>query len=384
MKVIKDNEVVELLCQMIEIPSFVDKDNNEKLLAYFIKDFFEKNDIDVKLDKVCEDRFNVIATVGSGDKTLLLTGHTDTVPLYGCPSLLSPQIRNNRVYGRGANDMKGALASMMIAMKQLKKVEHSLNGRVMFAGVIDEELSSLGTIDLIERNYRIDCAIVGEPTSLNLGIGHRGLEWVTFKSYGDAIHSGSRSGECNAIENMMVLFNNVKSMYFKESHELLGDTTINAGFITGGTQPSTVADYCELVVDFRYLPGQSFLDIKSIIDKEIKKLSEIDESYKFSYDIEERSKMSEGYYHDACYTDKNEEIITITTKVLEQKNRSSEFKSFTAWTDGGLLNSNMKIPVIILGPGDLRTAHSSEEYIEIDELIEACNIYFEICKQYLE
>lgn len=369
---------------MIEIPSYVDDNNNEKQIAYFIRDFFVKNNIDVKLDEVCNDRFNVIASVGNGNKTLLLTGHIDTVPLYGYPSLLKSKILDNKVYGRGANDMKGAIAAMMISMKKLKEVEHLLNGKVMFAGVIDEELSSLGTIDLIEKKYSFDAAIVGEPTSLNLAIGHRGLEWVTFKSYGKAMHSGSRKSNCNAIENMMLLFKNIESSYFKLSHDLLGNTTMNAGLISGGTQPSTVADYCELSVDFRYLPGQSFKDIKEIIDNEINKLTKLDSNYQYSYDVFEKSKMINGYYHDACFTNEDEEIVTITSNVLTKSNRSNELKSFTAWTDGGLINSVLKTPTIIFGPGDLKTAHSSDEFIEIEELEDACNIYFEICKQYLK
>lgn len=371
--------------QMIKIPSFVDETNNETNLAMFINDYFTRHGINSRLDWINEKRCNVIATIGSSSGLkLLLTGHLDTVPLYNNDSLLKPVIIDNKVYGRGANDMKGSLAAMMMSMVDLKNNCVDLNGSVTFIGVIDEELGSLGTIDLIEKGYDFDAAIVGEPTSLEICTGHRGLEWVTFKSFGSRIHSGHRDCECNAIENIISLLSEIKKDLPIERHPLLGNTTFNIGKIVGGTQPSTVADYCEASVDFRYLPKQSFSEIKEFIDDKINKINKNIPDARIEYSIYEGSKMKDGFFHDPCFIDESEEIVISAQEVLSEYNYSIRLNSFSAWTDGGLINTHLKIPTIILGAGDLETAHSNEEHIYINELYDASQIYYEICIKYLK
>ena len=141
----------------------------------------------------------------------MLNGHLDTVPP-GNSELwtvdpFGAELKKTRIYGRGAADMKGGLASMLLAAKALKLSDIQLNGDLLLTGVIDEEVTGRGVQDLIKKGYSADMVIVAEPTELNPIRGHKGLIWFEISTIGKAMHSSKVSsrgdnGEVNAIYQM--------------------------------------------------------------------------------------------------------------------------------------------------------------------------------------
>ena len=172
----------------------------------------------------------------------------------------------------------------------------------------------------------------------------------------------------------------------KETHPIIGTSSMNYGTINGGTQPSTVAGECVLKIDRRWVPGVKYDDVVKEYEDIINELSKEDDEFKCTFKVMDSSLMKEGYVHEAMEMDINHPIIDIAKKSTKEVfNKIPEITYFTAWSDGGLLSSYANIPTIIFAPGDLETAHSEREQIEINEILPATLIYaliaIEFCKQ---
>ncbi len=387
-----ESEIVDLISAVVACPSHSGIENQETQTAEAFKDFFLKEGIEAETHLVADGRKNVIARLkgqGAG-KTLLLTGHIDTVPPYdmeGDPYAV--RIEDGKMYGRGVVDMKGALACMAYAMVAIKKSGIPLEGDVVFAGVIDEEEKSLGTIALIEQGMTFDAAVVGEPTNMEVCSGHRGLEWFEFFFQGKTVHGGRQKEGINAIQKAVkfvdALEKDLIPVIEKRVHPLAGSSTMNYGYILGGTQPSTVAGECVLKIDRRWLPEETYETVTKEYQDILYALAKEDPQFKVSLKVMEESLMKEGYVHEALDTDEEQEIVKICQNQVEIIfGEKKELRFFSAWTDGGLLSKYAHIPTVILGPGELESAHSKIEHLEVETLIPATRIYagiiLEFCK----
>lgn len=179
--IVKKGELTDLISELVKIPSTPDSEDYERKVAEYIHQFFQDEGIESQLIKVKDNRPNIIAKISGtgGGRSLMLTGHMDTVPAYDMDiDPFSGEIKNGRVYGRGAVDMKGPLACMMLTLVAAKRAKIELKGDLIFAGVIEEEYKSFGTEHLVKNGPKTDAAIVGEPSQLNITTGHRGLEWL--------------------------------------------------------------------------------------------------------------------------------------------------------------------------------------------------------------
>lgn len=388
--VVSENEIIKLISELVKIPSYNGIVYQETNVARYIHNVFLKEGIESEIIPVSDGRCNIIGKIkGEGNgKTLLLTGHMDTVPPYDMPG--NPfEIRreDDKLFGRGIVDMKGPLACMIYSLIAIKRANVKLQGDLIFAGVIDEEEKSLGTIDLIERGIKADAAIIGEPTNLDICVAHRGLEWFEFRFQGKTVHGGKQKEGINAIVKASNFIQRLEEKLLqeieKEIHPLIGTSSMNYGTINGGTQPSTVAGECVIKIDRRWVPGIKYTDIVKQYQDIIDELSNDDEKFKCNINVMDSSKMKEGYVHEAMETDINHPIIDIvrarTKDILDKK---PDITYFTAWTDGGLLCSYANIPTIIFAPGDIETAHSAIEQIDINQILPATIIYASIAIEF--
>lgn len=385
-----EKETVDLIKKLVSSPSHEGIENQETEVARYIYEFFEKEGIEAELIPVVEGRCNVTARLkgkGSG-KSLLLTGHTDTVPPYdmqGDPYKI--RVIDGKMYGRGVVDMKAGLACMMMAMAAIKRAGINLSGDLIFAGVIDEEAKSEGTRALLKSGLFVDAAIVSEPSNMEVCIAHRGLEWFEFAFHGKTVHGGKQKEGINAIQKAMKFINKLECELIpeleKRTHPLLGNSTMNYGLIKGGTQPSTVAGECILQIDRRWIPGENYADILGEYQKVLDELHNEDPQFKADFKVMAVSDMDEEFVHESMNTDAEDLIVKVAQKALvEVTGAKSDLQSFTAWTDGGLINGYGKIPTIILGPGYLESAHSACEHLKIDSVAPAVTIYALIASDY--
>src|SRR5436190_1989557 len=237
--------------------------------AGFIKGWLEAREIAVT-DHRFGERFALTADVGPADgPTLVFHGHYDVVP--GRPEQFQPFMQGDRLYGRGAYDMKGGLAAMMCALRDLADQDRV---RVRFVCVPDEEseeIDSRASDALVRAGHGGDFAITGEPTDLHVGIQAKGVLSVRIIVFGTAAHGSTPWLGDNAVLKAIEVFRRIESMPFtRESSELFDRPSINLGRIMGGDAPNKVPEECVIDVDIRYLPGQSaaaiLADIEAIPD----------------------------------------------------------------------------------------------------------------------
>jgi succinyl-diaminopimelate desuccinylase len=231
-------------------------DDGIRLCAGFVKGWLEARDIPTG-QLAIRDLPILLAEVGPEDApTVVLHGHIDVVP--GREGQFEPKVEDGRLIGRGAYDMKGALASMMLAVNDLKS---QAAVRVRLAVVPDEEAEDedyRGTDHLVDSGLAGDFAITGEPTDMHVGVAAKGVLAVRLEVRGRAAHGSTPWEGDNAALKAFDIFRRIESLPFsRESSELFDRPSINLGRIQGGDALNKVPDRCVIDVDIRYLPDQS-------------------------------------------------------------------------------------------------------------------------------
>jgi succinyl-diaminopimelate desuccinylase len=230
--------------------------------AGFVKGWLESRDIEVH-ELEARGLPLLAATAGTGDGArVVFHGHLDVVPAR--EEQFRPRIEGDRIYGRGAYDMKGALAAMMGAMHELRE---ATDVAVVLAIVPDEESEEevdRGTNLLIRNGFSGDFAITGEPTDLHIGVQAKGVLALRLQVAGIAAHGSTPWLGDNAILNALDVFRAIETLPFaRESSDLFDRPSINLGRILGGDALNKVPDNCVIDVDIRYLPGQDPAEIRS-------------------------------------------------------------------------------------------------------------------------
>ncbi|MEA2333252.1 MAG: succinyl-diaminopimelate desuccinylase [Thermoleophilaceae bacterium] len=233
--------------------------------AGFVKGWLEARDVEVT-GATHNGRPVLAATVGpAGGHTIVFHGHLDVVP--GRTEQFSPRVEDDRLYGRGAYDMKGGLAAMMLAVHDLAGQDRV---RVHFVCVADEESEEIeqrGSDHLVERGYIGDFAITGEPTNMYIGIQAKGVLAMRIEVSGTAAHGSTPWLGDNAVLKAIDVFRQIEVLPFaRESSDLFDRPSINLGRIMGGDVINKVPDLCVIDVDVRYLPGQDAEAIRDAVD----------------------------------------------------------------------------------------------------------------------
>jgi succinyl-diaminopimelate desuccinylase len=259
-----------------------DTSRQEELVAAagFVKGWLESRDIEVR-DLEHNGLPVLISEVGPVDEsaaTVILHGHLDVVP--GHAEQFQPQVDGDRLFGRGAYDMKGGLAAMMCALKDLERQERV---RVRLICVPDEESEELdvrSTDAIVRMGLGGDFAITGEPTDLHIGIEAKGVLAMQIDVHGRAAHSSTPWLGDNAVLKAVDVFRAIESLPFsRQSSELFDRPSINLGRIQGGDAVNKVPDSCTMAVDIRYLPGQ---DPVEILDQ-VRAIPEVEVTRSFVY-----------------------------------------------------------------------------------------------------
>jgi succinyl-diaminopimelate desuccinylase len=234
--------------------------------AGFVKGWLEARDVEVA-GSMHNGRPVLAATVGPATgPTIVLHGHLDVVPAR--PEQFAPAADGDRLYGRGAYDMKGGLASMMLALHDLTAQDKV---RVHFLCVSDEESEEIeqrASDYLVEQGYLGNFAITGEPTNMHIGIQAKGVLAMRIEVTGKAAHGSTPWVGDNAVLKAIDVFRQIEILPFaRESSDLFDRPSINLGRIVGGDALNKVPDLCAIDVDVRYLPGQDADEIRAAVDE---------------------------------------------------------------------------------------------------------------------
>jgi acetylornithine deacetylase/succinyl-diaminopimelate desuccinylase len=384
-----DQETLGLLRAMVRAPSHPGIPRQEEETAGVLAAYLRKHGVPCELHEVREGRPNLLATLSGRrpGRHLLLCGHMDTVPPNAGSTVdpFSARVENGRLIGRGAVDMKGALAAMAAALAEIHESGGLDAGRVTLAAVIDEELESLGAEALITSGFKADGAIVGEPSENRVAIGHKGLEWLEARFIGKAVHGSVREEGVDAIAAAAHFVSLVEGelipAFERNPDPILGPSAINLGTIHGGQQPSMVAAECRVQVDRRWVTTETIEQVFAGLEHLLAKVRAVRPGLKT-----ELARMPEGMatmLHGPLVIDPAHPLVRAAQHALAGAGRDDSLTVFKAWTDGALISREAGIPTIIWGPGELKLAHSAEENIPVGDIFLAARLYAAAAREFI-
>jgi acetylornithine deacetylase len=266
---VPDRELARLVADLLAIdsvnPDLIAGGAGEGQIARFVAEWLASAGLDVALDEVAPGRSNAIGVARGtgGGRTLLLNAHLDTVGVAGMERPHEPRVEGNRLFGRGAYDMKAGLAAAMLAGAAAAKA--GLAGDVVVAAVADEEFASAGTEALL-RGLSADAAIVTEPTELAVAVAHRGFAGFEIEATGVAAHGSRPDLGVDAIAKIGPVLIELAALDARlraePTHALLQSGSLHASLIEGGQEFSSYPARCLLTGERRTLPGETAEDVE--------------------------------------------------------------------------------------------------------------------------
>jgi acetylornithine deacetylase len=367
------DELEKLLSDLVSInsinPDLVPGSPGEAEVARYIVDWLKHAGLEVELIEIVSGRPNVvgIARGTGGGKTLLLNGHMDTVGVAGMTDGHQPRIDGDRLYGRGAYDMKGGLAACMIAAAAAQR--QTLRGDVIFMGVIDEEYASVGTMDLAQR-YQADGAIVAEFTELQLILAHRGFVWLEVETIGKAAHGSRPDLGVDAIVKMGKVLIEIEKLDQRlrsnPTHPLLGSGSLHASLVQGGQELSSYPEQCLLSVERRTLPGETPEAVEDELTQIVESLRQTDPSF--------NAVVRRGIHRSPLETREDAAIVrALQVASVQALAHPSQISGVPFWTDAAILSA-AGIPSVLFGPSG-SGAHAMEEWVDLESVRTCAEIY---------
>ena len=378
---VDETEVVKMTRELIEFET-INPPGNETACAEYIchimKDFGLEVDI-VELDK---DRASAVGILrgSQGRPKLLYNGHIDVVPA-GEGWKYDPfggEMDSGKIYGRGASDMKGAVASMLLAARALVKSGVNLKGDLIITSVAGEETGGLGSKSLVKKGIISDMAVILEPTNYakqhppgyRIEIAQRGVFSAEIETIGRAAHAARPWLGINAIYQMTPIIDAIRHFekeLARKQHPLLSSPTMNVGTIRGGTKANVVPDTCTIEVDRRMLPTETVEEVTAEFETILEKLKREHKDSQSRMKINVSSKAFEISPDAQIVTKLRESILQVTGSeaTLGGKDGATDASIFA---DGG-------VACAIFGPGIVETCHTANEYVEIEKLVNFTKIY---------
>ncbi len=358
------NTVTEFLQTLIRVPS-VHPDGDpgtdrvgEAECAKVVSEILRGIGATTELKEVLPGRPNVIGRFASDrpDKPVLIFApHTDTVSVAGMTvEPFGGEVKDGKIWGRGASDTKGSIASMLFAFASFRDELPKLSHEIVFVGLCSEESGQYGAKafvaehgDMLRRRGAF--AIAGEPTNCNAVVAHKGALWLTVTTRGKAVHAASPERGESAIYKMADVINATRNrlapMLAESSHPLLGHTTISAGTVHGGSRINIVPDFCRAEIDIRYCPGDD--NILERVTAELRAACP---------DLEIENVISRP-------------MLTDCEHPLIKHMESCGSKCVGApWFSDAAIFAHAGIPAVACGPGSIAQAHTKDEFISVGDL----------------
>ena len=323
------------------------------------------------------NKANLFVTIpaidGSTDGGIVLSGHTDVVPIDGQNWKSDPfvaDIRDNCVYGRGSSDMKGFIACVLAAVPQMQIAK--LKKPLHIALSYDEEVGCLGAplllAELAKRHLQPQYCIVGEPTSMQMVIAHKGINTFCCEVHGRNAHSSLTPQGVNAIEYAakLIVFINQLAQQLQQRADLdhafdVPFATVSTGLIQGGTAINIVPEYCAFEFDYRNLPHMTVAELIEHIQRYIDaELLPVMHTIAPEAIINLTQKVQVPALNDVD----NQPLHELVMHLVDSKQRDKVAYA----TEGGQFQ-NSGINTVVCGPGSIAVAHKANEYIELEQLV---------------
>ncbi len=385
--------LVDTLSELIAIPSVNPMGRDlqgpefyEYRVTDYLERFFRGLEVPFVRQPVEPLRDNIIARLdgtrspAEGGQLILFEAHQDTVPCDGMTiDPWKPEIRDGRIYGRGSCDIKGGMTAMLGAFSRLARERPAEMPTLVMACTVNEEHGYTGAIELC-RSWKKqdaffphlpDAAVIAEPTDLNVVVAHKGTVRWFCHTRGRAIHSSKPHLGDNAIYRMARVIAALEK-YSKEfaarmpEHPWCGRATLSVGTIRGGISVNTVPDRCTIEIDRRLLPGEDGMAAyRQVIDYLATELGETDQ-----------------IVHDAPYicsvglaNDNNDELSDRLVSAAKEVRGECRKIGVPFGTDAAQF-ATTGVPAVVFGPGSVEQAHTADEWLSLDELEAASEIFY--------
>lgn len=376
-----NDPVVALLRDLVAIdsvnPALAPGGGGEAAIAEHVAAVLRRAGLDVAVDEAAPGRPNVVGVLEgrAPGRALMLCGHLDTVGVGGMRAPFTPVVRGGRLYGRGAQDMKGGVAAMIDAAARLAAGGGLPSGRLVVAAVADEEHASLGA-DALVRGHAADGAVVTEPTDLRMATCHKGFEWVEVETRGRAAHGSRPADGRDAILRMGRVLARLEAhgarLAAGPSHPLLGPASLHASTIAGGGEASVYPDRCRLRFERRTLLGEpadaGLAEAQGILAA----LAREDEEFEGSArPVFSRPPHELAAGHPLCRT---------LAGVLARRGEAADAAGMSFWTDAAVL-AGAGTPAVLFGPRGAGL-HGREEYVEVDSVAVCRDVLVDLARDF--
>ena len=373
--VIDEPYILQTLKELVAInsvnPSLSPDGRGEAELGGYVADQLQSLGLEVTTYPQAPGRVNVVGKLpgSSGGRSLLLNAHMDTVAIDNMRiAPLGAEVKDGRLYGRGAQDMKGSLAAMIGAAKALAESGIELAGDLYITAVADEEYRSIGTEDLL-RHLHTDAAIVTEPTDLTLCRAHRGFIWYDIETFGRAAHGSRYLEGIDANMRMGRVLARLeileRALRQRPGHPLVGPPSLHAALLQGGSEISVYAAHCLLQLERRTIPGETEQAATRELQQIIDQLAMEDETF--------AAAVEPVFQREPFEISEDARIVqTLATAMRRRLGGPPEHTGQTFWTDAALF-SEAGIDTVLVGPIGYGL-HSAEEWVDIQSVMDLTDI----------
>jgi succinyl-diaminopimelate desuccinylase len=398
---ISADEVVELTRALVRIPSVYrpgEPGANEAEVASFVEGWFRREGLPVEVQQVAPGRPNVLSWIGEkgpGRRCLLLEGHTDVVTEGDIAEWTWPpfggELRDGRIYGRGAADMKSGLAAAMVTLAAFKRAGVTPNGKLVVGALVDEEDGMIGVRHLVgtPAGRELDAAIICEPEENELCLEQRGVVWARIRARGHMAHGAMPEAGANPITALGALLREVPALE-KQLRKLcqksrhLKPPTVTPTIVqgpprgVGAPQSNVIPALAEMTLDVRLTPGIDAEGMRGELEALCRKAETAVPGVKLEWEPVNAFRL-------ATSVNKTEPIAqAMMHGVRKATGRAPRYGGVPGSTDGTILRMELGIPIVTCGPGNRLIPHQVDEYVEVQELVEAARIYAASALKYLE
>ena len=371
---------IKLLRELVAVnsvnPTLVRGASGEREIADLIAAEMRRGGLDVSIETVTHGRPNVVGVLEgrAAGRTLMFCGHTDTVGVTGMIDPFTPVERDGRLYGRGAQDMKGGVAAMIAAATRIAGHGGLASGRVVVAAVVDEEHLSIGA-DALVKSWRADAAVVTEPTALEIAVGHKGFAWVEIAVEGKAAHGSRPADGQDAILRLGRVLVRLealdRALQARPPHPLVGTGSLHASIIEGGRELSSYPDRATLQMERRTLPSEPGSIALHEVQEVLGALAAEDPTFRAS---------ATAMFSRPAYEIGDSELPQLLSAALAHTGGQPRITGASFWTDAAVLG-HAGIPSVLFGPGGAGL-HSTEEYVNVADVLQCRDTLVELVRRF--
>lgn len=383
-------EVTDLLGDLIRIPSTRGGEGPvNRLLYHRLQGIADECDLLPIPESITEDpdysfplegityadrpNLRVVRRGTGGGRSLLMNTHVDVVPPSpGQERAFEPEVRDGIIYGRGASDAKGQVVTMFLALQALNDLDLRLKGDVTFHCVIEEECGGNGTLACIRGADRADACVVLEPSDLVVQAAVRGAVWFVLTCYGRSGHSGRAGQTVSALKKAIHAMELMEGYHARllaasRGYNPLFDAfpnpmPITFGQLNAGEWPATAPNQAVVKGVLGFLPNKTHPEIQQELREVL--TTEGDDWLRQHFDLKFI------YRHDGHELPPDDELVRTMAQAVAEAGREPKISAMTASCDSWFYHNQLHIPTVVIGPGSLGFAHTNEEQIKIEEILQ--------------